>query len=177
MNKSLSLILFPVLMFGMIGCGPIAWKQGSGAADLQRDETECRAQQPTDDGAAKCLRDRGWTVTQFAVPDTTTTPAMPNVKSSPAREVTNRNTNDNEIVTSAVDSETVDPQATIIVQSWWKAGAQASDFNVDANSCLNTLGVENTPDYTQHRYSQPLVQCLRERGWRAAQNPTYTPAR
>lgn len=186
------------MFLGIAGCGSVAWKQGAGATDLQRDETECRAQQPSDDAAAKCMRDKGWTITQFGAPEDvvaqsparTSKPAVNDesdtAESAPtgtiavtplASDAEGKDPTLNAKAPTADTKTTTSANAKINVQSWWKAGAQAADFNNDANGCVATLGVEHTPDYAKRLYSYGLTQCLRDKGWHAGANPIYAPSR
>lgn len=187
MNKFPTLLIALALL-GSGGCGPIALKQGSSAADLHRDEAECRAQQPTDEGTSKCLRDKGWTITQFSAPDsavaaspaTSVAPASVSPTSATPSTDSAKAPSENSVALApkaVAPDAAVNPQAKVTVQSWWKAGAQAADFNSDANTCVALLGTDHTPDYAARLYSNGLVNCLREHGWRAGYNPVYTAPR
>lgn len=153
-----SLPVLGLLIFTLSGCQQAAWKAGAGADDLNRDEQTCRKQTPDDDTAVKqCLRDKGWTITDFST--------------SAA--------NENAALAAAASSNPApsDPLQRQSVQTWWKAGALAADFHVDENICLEQLGTQHTPNYAQHLYTGAMINCLREHGWSAGRDPVYTPLR
>lgn len=198
-------VLAPLILM-LSACQQAAWKAGATADDLKRDEQACRAQTPADDAAIKqCLRGKGWAVTDFSPAtesDTAENNPAPNTAISPTAQpvvtplsktaspksgavasaennaVKSENPADNAAIADAPTSKRApDPLQRQSVQSWWKAGAQAADFNTDANACLEQLGAQHTPDYTQHLYTRAMVSCLRARGWFAGRDPVYTPLR
>jgi hypothetical protein len=81
------------------------------------------------------------------------------------------------IAKTAAVSNAPNPLQRHSVQAWWKAGAQAADFNNDVNACVEKLGEQHAPDYQRHLYTLALTNCLRERGWYAGSDPVYTPLR
>ncbi len=156
---SLRPLLVPLpLIWALCACQQAAWKAGASADDLQRDQQACRARASGDDAASRqCLREKGWTVAEpgAALDNNDTVPASaPAPKRAPS-----------------------DPLQKQSVQTWWKAGAQAADFNTDANTCAEQLGAQHTPDFVKHLYTRALVNCLHARGWFAGQDPAYTPLR
>jgi hypothetical protein len=202
MSSRSLLVLFPFILF-VSACQQIAWKAGATAEDLKRDEHTCRAQTPASDADIRqCLHNKGWTIantgaslnddavidspeeraaTTAQTPFTTTqTPATTN--QAPASPLSQSVSHSPSTPAHAADTEktataTPNPLRKQSVQSWWKAGAQASDFNIDINSCLTQLGEQHTPDYTQHLYTRAMTDCLRTHGWFAGSNPTFTPLR
>ena len=162
----------------LTACTQVAWKSGAGTDDLKRDTAACREKFSDDDGIKQCLHDKGWTISDFSSPanadaETDTAPAAPTSTAS-----TSAATARTSMPASKPETKiAADPNAKISVQTWWKAGAQAADFNSDASACLQTLGPGDTPDYALHRYSLPLIKCLRQRGWYAGRDPVYKPLR
>ncbi|HET8710646.1 MAG TPA: hypothetical protein VFM32_04680 [Spongiibacteraceae bacterium] len=195
MSPRALLILTP-FAFVLCACQQAAWKAGANADDLKHDEQTCRAQSHDDQNATKqCLRAKGWTITEFNEPDDAAAAEMTTPTASTSQAPLEQSARENsESAVSAVGNETTansapsglvaatstrntDPLQKQSVQTWWKAGAQAADFNKDAGVCLEQLGAQHTPDYAQHLYTRSMVSCLRTRGWIAGHDPVYTPLR
>ena len=193
---SLRPLLLILALFPLAACQQVAWKAGSTGDDLKRDEQICRAQIRTeDDDALKgCLRAKGWTVTDFkrepAAEEAAPENAMANDPAPVAavdsgKTVASTGTTSTASVAAPATATTKpaavakpkDPLQRQSVQTWWKAGAQASDFKVDESACLTQLGETHTPDYVQHLYARALMNCLQTRGWHAGYDPVYTPLR
>lgn len=171
-------------------CQQVAWKAGGTSDDLKRDEQACRAQIATaDDEALKqCLRTNGWTVTNFKqasvaeeiAPENIEPAPTPTDKSAAAATTTVPSapipsTAANKPIATAAKPK--DPMQRQSIQTWWKAGAQASDFKAAESVCISELGEQHTPDYAQHLYTRALMSCLQTRGWHAGYDPVYTPLR
>jgi hypothetical protein len=199
------LLLLVLMISTLSACQQAAWKAGATSEDLKRDEQTCRSQVLDDDAAIKqCLRAKGWTVTDFSsssdsdsaassesTPNVTTSSIAAQPSSSPlnttVRPENNAPTNiaaDKKNIKSAEPEVNPlkkitpsDPLQRVQVQTRWKAGAQAADFNADASVCLEQLGMQHKPDYAKHLFTRATVSCLRARGWYAGSDPVYTPLR
>jgi len=184
-------ILALPLLFALSACQQAAWKAGASADDLRRDEASCRAQQSEAIATAQCLRDKGWKVADYQPPpearrsDNIERAHSPAANGAPLTETVSAGaTPPSGAVTATPREKTagsmnnpIDPLQKLSVQTWWKAGAQAGDFDRDSDGCLSQLGEQHRPDYPAHLYSRALVECLRERGWRAGYDPVYAPLR
>ncbi|MFT3928784.1 MAG: hypothetical protein QM709_00690 [Spongiibacteraceae bacterium] len=188
-----ALFFFAPLFFVVSGCQQAAWKAGASADDFKRDELACRTATSNDDAVSQCLRDKGWSLATFAAPaddnalstpntataDSEPSPLTESVRSTPeaiAHPPAATKTGDNELSNPKAVAP-VDPLQRQSVQTWWKAGAQAADFQIDAERCLTQLGEPHTPDYANHLYTRAMIKCLRESGWYAGKDPVYTPLR
>ena len=173
----------------LAGCQQAAWKAGANADDLKRDELACR-ERGDESAIVQCLRDKGWYLAEFQRPtdeeDVVDNNGIDNSTplTEPVRE--QQNSLPTNIVTtnpqpSAKNTEKPitknDPLQKQSVQTWWKAGAHAADFQIDAERCLAQLGEQHTPDYPKRLYTRATINCLRERGWYAGSGPVYTPLR
>lgn len=179
---SRALFLFAPFLLALGGCQQAAWKAGASADDFKRDEIACRSTHNDDALVSQCLRDKGWSVANFEAPIDDAEMQTPGNANTPVDQAAPppltgnvRNSNDPPIEKKLTAS--ADPLHRQSVQTWWKAGAQAADFQVDAERCLTQLGEQHTPDYAKHLYTRALVQCLRESGWYAGRDPVYTPLR
>lgn len=200
------LFVFTPLILVLSACQQAAWKMGASADDLKRDEQICRNQSDDDAAIQQCLRSKGWTVTDYSVPvddnaaasvasatdnaatadnitTNTTTPtptktsaprALPSGTTAPPTTINSGTAKTN---IPDVKRAPADPLQRLSVQTWWKAGAQAADFNLDAKTCLDKLGELHAPDYNKRLYTRAMVDCLRERGWYSGRDPVYTPLR
>lgn len=179
----------------LCGCQQAAWKAGATADDFKRDEQICRAQTTDDAEVPQCLRDKGWSLANFdASTDDQNIPAANETNTaiiegahSPATDSTqttadsNSPNSMNEANAVATKTErstaSTDPLQRKSVQTWWKAGAHAADFQIDADRCLTQLGEQHVPDYPKHLYTRGMIGCLRAQGWYAGSDPVYTPLR
>lgn len=172
--------LTAALLLALAGCSQVAWKTGGSAEDLKRDEQVCSAQAAADTAVRQCLQDKGWSISDFSAPPTAATaqPSPVAAAAAPARVgagVAATPAATGTLQTAATSAP--DPLAPRAIQTWWKAGGAAADFNVDANACVDQLGSAYQPDYAKHLYSEALVGCLEQRGWHAGYDPVFTPLR
>lgn len=186
------LVLCPLVL---CGCQQMAWKAGASADDFKRDEQICREQGRDDSDVAQCLRDKGWSLASFSTPadggevipapeeaNAATAPDNPSpltesVSPQPAPSSQAGNKADPVAIKNEKSAAPINPLQRQSVQTWWKAGAHAADFQIDAERCLTQLGEQHTPDYAKRLYTRGMVSCLREHGWYAGSGPVYTPLR
>lgn len=177
-----------LLVLSLTACTQVAWKSGSNGDDLKRDDTACREKFSTDDDIKSCLQEKGWTISDFRAPADTVdaapivaagsqSAALPAPAKSDGGSVAMIPASASTASTAPATKKAADPNAKIVIQTWWKAGAQAADFNTDERACIETLGASSAPDYEKRLYSQPLIKCLQQHGWYAGRDPVYTPLR
>lgn len=188
-----TLLVSVPLIAALSACQQAAWKAGASADDFNRDERACHSIDSDEVHIKQCLRDKGWTLAAFAPADDNTPPTTTATAPTPLiKSVSNENRAtinserasddaDDAVIkngkTAVTPPRAVDPLQKISIQTWWKAGGQAADFDADANTCLAQLGSDHTPDYAQHLYTQAMKSCLRTHGWYAGYDPVYTPLR
>lgn len=176
-----SLLLTAPLILLLSACQQAAWKAGASADDFSRDEQNCRAQTHGDQAAThQCLRDQGWSIAAFSAAsgEPAASAASEAATASSTSAPLDTDAKSKQLNSSAAPApQSADPLQKLSVQTWWKAGAQAADFNRDATLCLQQLGDQHTPDYAQHLYTRAMANCLRTHGWYAGHDPVYTPLR
>lgn len=184
-----------LLSVALTGCQQAAWKAGASADDFKRDELACKEQAGDDAAISQCLRNKGWSLANFdaqadseyssttnestPTPESAPPPLSESVRKSPTPSAQTDATEEPKAIASKSGKAAApaDPMQRQSVQTWWKAGAQAADFQIDADRCLSQLGEQHKPDYAKRLYTRATVTCMRERGWYAGRDPVYTPLR
>lgn len=178
-----ALLFYVPLFFILSGCQHAAWKAGASADDFKHDELSCRTTHNDNAMISQCLRDKGWSLASFAeaadeaaipMPDSANTAADKTASSPLIENVRSAEQGSSQPSATATPNDPLQQQS---VQSWWKAGAQAADFQIDTEHCLTQLGEQHAPNYEKHLYTRALVRCLRNGGWYAGRDPVYTPLR
>ena len=181
-------LFFAPFILMLAGCQQAAWKAGASADDLKRDELACR-ERGDEAVIVQCLRDKGWYLAEFQSANNDedviengsnnstplTEPVRDQQNASPTSQViTNPQSPAKNTEKPTTNNDPLQKQS---VQTWWKAGAHAADFQIDADRCLAQLGEQHIPDYSKRLYTRATINCLRERGWYAGSGPVYTPLR
>jgi len=169
-----------VMVMLLSGCAEVSFKRGAGVDQLRADRKTCAAS----DDANACLIAKGWSTldlgsdaespavaeitptesaakTEIAVASTPTSIAgAPTVVAAPAPKKDPRDVSNMKATPKALPK---DPNALVMVSSWWKPGGANPQAAIDA--CVMTLGEAHKPDYARNKVTAGLVGCMRKSGW------------
>ena len=162
-----------VLLLSTAGCQ--MWvKRGAGQADLQADQTACKAE--ADGGSSdnatfnSCMTGRGW-YNENAGAQSSSPPGTGSASSSSATpEVASALVSMVAVggdSTSATDignpGSPVTPTTPPTINSWWKLGGGADELFSTREQC----GQQTGDPASGNRYSQAFIDCMKSHKWYA----------
>ena len=148
----------PLLMFVLLcsACGELAYKRGAGGEAFREDQQGCRGDsEPYHD----CMARHGWTRVDIGA-------LNPGVSASPVTD------NRAPVLTAAeqkAELRDVDPDATVIVVSWWKFGAGPDSAKLALADCADRLHLPRSAPSPAGGAGYPVtgaqLRCMAEAGW------------
>jgi len=184
-HPALSLLapLTLILLLSTAGCQ--VWvKRGAGQADLQTDQTACKAESggSSDNAAfASCMTGKGWynenaaaqssssadTSASSPTTSSSTTGAAPAAAAgmvavgSGAMSGTSAGTSSSPAAATPAPAAPVPPAAPATVNSWWKLGGGTGELFSTREQC----GEQTGDPATDNRYSQAFIDCMKDHKW------------
>ena len=152
----------------VFGCASVSYKVGSTARDEQAARDRCRNESHAAPDFERCMEEQGWIVKQLGEP-AAPSDAKKTVPAESASSGSQSSPATGDVAPSSKNSGAPSAEPPIVVESWFKLGARADEFEAATQRCVAKLGAAHRPEPKSHVVTGEMLDCLRDEGWHALQ--------